>query len=158
MRGCEINAVGNVAIDELKIGCGSRGVAVSVRMIVNTAACRCRRVMIGAERTVQHKRKRRHDREAGRKAPELQLDVTNHTGTDSRCIGKILVASFLPVQSEQYYYANCAHLVTFGQFSTANARNGALLGIRKRYRRRLNRAKSGLNQAPAALGCHPVPH
>jgi hypothetical protein len=84
MRGREIDAAGNVAIDDLVTGCGSRSMAVSVRVMVNAAACRCRPVMIGTKRTVQHERKRRHGRKAGRKAPELQSDVTNHTGTDSR--------------------------------------------------------------------------
>jgi hypothetical protein len=127
MRGREIDNACGIAINDLMIGCSSRSVAIRVRVIMNAAACRRRRVMIGAERTVQHERKRRHDRKAGRQTSELQSDVTNHTGTESHCVSKVLVAGFLPVQSEQYYYANCTYLWAFGNFSIANVRNGAHL-------------------------------
>ena len=82
MRGSEIDAVRGVAVDELMIGCVGRTVSwtVHVRVIV-TAARRSPQVMIGAQRAVQHERKRRHDRQDGRETPAQQLDETNHPRT-----------------------------------------------------------------------------
>lgn len=91
----------DVCTDDLMVRPGSI-VAVSMRVIV-TATGQGRQVVIGAKRIVRHERKRGHDRQAGREALGQQSDVTNHTDTDSRCVGKILVAEIVTVQTGQSY-------------------------------------------------------
>ena len=92
----------NVAIDKLMAGRVSGSVTMYVRVrVIVPAAARGRQVMIGAERAIRHERKRRHDRQTGRKALGLQTEVTNHTSTDSRYVSKILVADIITVQSGQ---------------------------------------------------------
>lgn len=101
MCGCDIGAAGNIAIDDLLVR--GPGVIVRMSMVVHTTA-RYRQMMIGAERTVQSKCKRRNDRESGRQALELQMDETDHVSTDSGGLGDVLVAAILSVQTEQCNY------------------------------------------------------
>jgi hypothetical protein len=57
--------------------------AVTVRLAMVMMARRRRHVMIGAQRSVRGKGKRRHDRQSGREASAQQLGVTNHVRTGS---------------------------------------------------------------------------
>jgi hypothetical protein len=68
------------------------GMAVTVRTVTVTVgavtmrlamvvACRRRHMMIGAQRAVHGKRKRRHDRESGRNPSAQQMGETNHLHT-----------------------------------------------------------------------------
>jgi hypothetical protein len=62
--------------------------AVTVRLAMVMMARRRRHVMIGAQRSVHGKGKRRHDRQSGREASAQQLGVTNHVRTDSSRIAR----------------------------------------------------------------------
>jgi hypothetical protein len=62
--------------------------AVTVRLAMVMMARRRRHVMIGAQRSVRGKGKRRHDRQSGREASAQQLGVTNHVRTDSSRIAR----------------------------------------------------------------------
>jgi len=101
MRGGEIGTVRNIAMDELMIG--RAGMTVSVRMIVTAARRRRAQVMVGAQRTIRHKGKRRRDRQTGREASAEQMDESNHPRTDSCYVSEILFVDFMPVQSGQRY-------------------------------------------------------
>jgi hypothetical protein len=108
-RGC-IDDLRKVIVGGLNVGCGRmmtmhvavRTMAVRIPVMV-VVTCRRRHMMIGAERTVRCKCKRRHDRQSGREALGQQSDVTNHTGTDSRCVSQTLVAAIGAVQTGQSY-------------------------------------------------------
>jgi hypothetical protein len=80
-----------------------RRMAVHMRMMMTGR--RRRQVVIGAERAVQHKRKRRHDRQGRRQTPELQTDRSKHRAPIHIASTQSLVVGFLSVQSEQYHYA-----------------------------------------------------
>jgi hypothetical protein len=101
MRGSEIGAVRNIAIDELMIG--RPGMTVNVRMIVTGARRFRAQVMVGAQRTIRHKGKRRRDRQTGPEASAEQMDEANHSRTDSHYVSEILFADLMTVQSGQRY-------------------------------------------------------
>ena len=106
----------NVAIDKLMAGRVSRPVTMYVRVrVIVPAAAGCRQATIGAERAIRHERKRRRDRQTGRKALGLQMEI-NYTRPIHARVSEILVS---PTQQQSRVdksqkHANCAYLVAFG--------------------------------------------